>query len=233
MPWGLDQTPDAAAVQLAAVAGPVRDRGDTLALYLPDYGCERRRDAEQARAARQLDLAGPGLRLRLVPHDPPLADGAGGLFYVAPPRFPGDASAKARKQLRNDVLTAVASVLRECVARWPKVVIGTGHGGLVAAAAAHPRLLEAALALRYAREQEGMQIAEAWRNIRVFVAIGPRAHSPSAIGFVREAFPEFGGKFQGDERPAPLCLVEGASAHRSFGRDLGEVPRGGYSPLGF
>ena len=73
--------------------------------------------------------------------------------------------------------------------------------GLVAAAAAHPRLLEAALALRFAREAEGMQIAEAWRNIREFVAIGPRAHSPSLIGFVREAFPEFGAAVDDVERP--------------------------------
>ena len=223
VPWGLDETPDVAVVQLASVAGPGRERGDTVALYLPDYACERRRGAEQARAARQLQLAGPSLRVRLAPHDPPLADGAGGLYYIAPPRFPGDVSTKARKALRNDVLTAVASVVRECVARWPKVVIGTGHGGLVAAAAAHPRLLEAALALRYAREAEGMQIAEAWRNIRVFVAIGPRAHNPSTISFVREAFPEFGAIVYGDERPAPLFLVEGAEAHRSFGRDLGEA----------
>ncbi|CAK0835569.1 unnamed protein product [Prorocentrum cordatum] len=223
VPWGLDETPDAAALQLVAVAGAEREKGDSIALYLPDYGCERRRSAEQARAARQLQLAAPGLRLRMIPHDPPLADGAGGLCYIAPPRFPGDASGKARKQLRNDVLTAVAAVLRECAARWPKVVIGTGHGGLVAAAAAHPRVVEAALALRYAREAEGMQVAEAWVNVRAFVAIGPRAHSPSRIGFVREAFPEFGATAHGDERPAPLYLVEGAGAHRRFGQDLGEA----------
>ncbi|CAK0832647.1 unnamed protein product [Prorocentrum cordatum] len=223
VPWGLDETPDAAALQLVAVAGAEREKGDSIALYLPDYGCERRRSAEQARAARQLQLAAPGLRLRMIPHDPPLADGAGGLYYIAPPRFPGDASGKARKQLRNDVLTAVAAVLRECAARWPKVVIGTGHGGLVAAAAAHPRVVEAALALRYAREAEGMQVAEAWVNVRAFVAIGPRARSPSRIGFVREAFPEFGAAAHGDERPAPLYLVEGAGAHRRFGQDLGEA----------
>ncbi|CAK0840013.1 unnamed protein product, partial [Prorocentrum cordatum] len=222
-PWGLDETPDAAALQLVAVAGAEREKGDSIALYLPDYGCERRRSAEQARAARQLQLAAPGLRLRMIPHDPPLADGAGGLYYIAPPRFPGDASGKARKQLRNDGLTAVAAVLRECAARWPKVVIGTGHGGLVAAAAAHPRVVEAALALRHAREAEGMQVAEAWVNVRAFVAIGPRAHSPSRIGFVREAFPEFGAAAHGDERPAPLYLVEGAGAHRRFGQDLGEA----------
>ncbi|CAK0865466.1 unnamed protein product, partial [Prorocentrum cordatum] len=184
-PWGLDETPDAAALQLVAVAGAEREKGDSIALYLPDYGCERRRGAEQARAARQLQLAAPGLRLRMIPHDPPLADGAGGLCYI--------------------------------------VVIGAGHGGLVAAAAAHPRVVEAALALRYAREAEGMQIAEACVNIRAFVAIGPRAHSPSKIGFVREAFPEFGAAAHGDERPAPLYLVEGAGAHRRFGQDLGEA----------
>ena len=43
---------------------------------------------------------------------------------------------KARKQLRVDVLTSVAAVLRECAAVWPRAMVGNGHGGLVAVAAA-------------------------------------------------------------------------------------------------
>ena len=90
------------------------------------------------------------LRVERVPHEPPLEDGPGGLFYISPPRWPGDASAKAAKKLRNDVLTGVAAVLREAAHRWPRCVLGTGHGALVALAAAFPRLVEAALSLRYA-----------------------------------------------------------------------------------
>eukprot|EP00974_Lingulodinium_polyedra_P078261 7578037-Lingulodinium_polyedra.AAC.1 len=59
--------------------------------------------------------------------------------------------------------------------------MGTGHGGLVALAAAYPRVAEAALALRYAREAEGVQIREAWLNVRCFVAVAPRAHNPSRL----------------------------------------------------
>ena len=59
---------------------------------------------------------------------PPLEDGAGALFYIAPPRWPGDASPKAAKKLRNDVLTSVAAVLHEAAHRWPRCVVGTGHG---------------------------------------------------------------------------------------------------------
>ena len=124
--------------------------GDASVLCLLFYGRERGRSAERARASRQLQLAARGLRLRVVPHDPLLEDGSVGLFDVVPPRFPGGASGKARKQLRNDVLTAVAAVLRECTARWPVGVVGAGRGALVAFAASYPRLVEATLALRCA-----------------------------------------------------------------------------------
>ena len=109
-----------------------------------------------------------------MPHEPPLEDGAGGFFYMSRPRWPGDMSAKAAKKLRNDVLTSVAAVLREAAHRWPRCVMGTGHGALVALSASFPRLVEAALSLRYAREADGAQLAEVWANIRVFVCICPR-----------------------------------------------------------
>ena len=48
-------------------------------------------------------------------------------------------------------------------------VLGHGQGGLVALLVAFPRLLECALAIVYAREPEGVRIAEAWRNVRVFI----------------------------------------------------------------
>ena len=76
-------------------------------------------------------------------------------MYLEPPRWPGDRSQKAAKGLRRDLLTAVAAVMRECAARNPRVLVGSGQGGLVAAAAAFPRVLEAGLALRYVREEEG------------------------------------------------------------------------------
>ena len=66
-PWALDETPDVSALQLAALAGPGREKEDVLAQYLPDCGRERRRAPEQARAARQLQLAAPGSRFRLAP----------------------------------------------------------------------------------------------------------------------------------------------------------------------
>ena len=68
-------------------------------------------------------------------------------------------------------MTAIVAVGRELVSASPRVVLVHGQGGLVAALVAFPRILESALAIVYAREPEGMRIAEAWRNVRAFVAI--------------------------------------------------------------
>ena len=112
----------------------VSEAGPSLYLAGPE-GAGRRR-AEQARAARQLRLAGSGLRLRLAPRDLSLADGAGILFFPAP---------QVRRQLRSDVFTAVASVLVERAARWPRLAIETGHG--VAAVLGRGRERDSTLAL--------------------------------------------------------------------------------------
>ena len=154
--WGLDITPDAAAVRPSAPAL----RGDALlVLYLPDYASSRRRALSQQAVERQLLWAFPQISFSIAVHDPPLEDGSGGKMYISPPKF-GSTDAKTARKLRNDVLSSVASVLRDAQPTSPRLLIGAGHGGLVAMCLAHPRLVEAALSLRYAREAEGQLLSE-------------------------------------------------------------------------
>ena len=86
-------------------------------------------------------------------------------------------------------MTAIVAVGRELVFASPRVVLGHGQGGIVALVA-FPRILESALAIVYAREPEGVQIAEAWRNVRVFIAIWPRLRAVSSSELLEKAVPE-------------------------------------------
>ena len=153
-------------------------------------------------------------------YDPPIDDGAGGLQYFSSPRRPGDTSPTVIRALRRDLLTSVAAVLRECRASHPSVVLGSGQGGLVALACAYPRVAEAALASRCAREDEGRCVAEAWRDIHTFVVIGPRFSSPSRSGLLESAVPELFKATCGEERPAPLVFVPSSGPHAEFQREL-------------
>ena len=109
-------------------------------------------------------------------------------MYVLPPKVLKDTGPKAVSAVRRDLMTSVVAVGRELVSASPRVVLGHGQGGLVAALVAFPRILESALAIVYAREPEGVQIAEAWRNVCVFIAISPRLHQSARVSCSRKPF---------------------------------------------
>ena len=90
------------------------------------------------------------MRFDLKLHIPPLPDGSGGFFYVAPPKVLKDVGPKAVGAVRRDLMTTIVAVGRELVRTSPRVVLGHGQGGLVAALVAFPRILESALAIVYA-----------------------------------------------------------------------------------
>ena len=121
-------------------------------------------------------------------HPPPLPDGSGGFFYISPPKTLKDVGPKAVSAVRRDLMTSIVAVGRELVSASPRVVLGHGQGGFVAALAAFPRILESALAIVYAREPEGVQIAEAWRNVRIFIAISLRLHAVSSVELLERPF---------------------------------------------
>ena len=192
-------------------------------LFLPEHASERRRSLDLAGALRQMQSAAPGVPLHLEVHTPSLDDGAGSSYYFAPLKWPGDVSGRAAKALRRDGLTAVAAVVRWCATRWPAVVLGVGQGGLVALLCSYPRVVEAALALRYVRPDEGCQVAEAWFNVRAFASLSPRYANPSRPSLFFAAFPEVLAEKRGAEAAAPASLVFPTSGpHLDFHRALAD-----------
>ena len=77
----------------------------------------------------------------------------------------------------------------------------------MAALSAFPRILESAFAIVFAREPEGVRIAETWRNVRAFIAISPRLHAVRPGEVLEKAIPELGKLPLGCEAPAPLHRV--------------------------
>ena len=175
-----------------------------------------------------MQLAAPSVRFRLKLHTPPLPDESGGFFYISPPRAFKDVGSKAVSAARRDLMTSIVAVGRELVSTWPRVVLGHGQGGLVAVLAAFPRILESALAIVYAREPEGVQIADAWRNVRAFVAISPRLHSLSSSELLEKAIPELGRVPLGCEAPAPIVVVGRAGPWFQFARRVAELTRASF-----
>ena len=111
---------------------------------------------------------------------------------------------KAVSAVRRDLMTAIVAAERELVSVSPRVVLGHGQGGLVAALVAFPRILESALAIVYAREPEGVQIAEAWRNIRVFIAIRVDFLLLARVSFSRRPFRSSEERHSAAKPPPPL-----------------------------
>ena len=72
--------------QLAAVGGAAGSSSALTALLLPDYSSGRQRQSDLAEAEKELQLAAPAVRFCLKLHTPPLPDGSGDFFYVAPPK---------------------------------------------------------------------------------------------------------------------------------------------------
>ena len=87
---------------------------------------------------------------------------------------------------------------------------------------AHPRLVEAALSLRYAREAEGQLLSETWHNIRVLIAVDPRGTLPARLDLIQSAFPELFAKPSSSlDASLPFCIVDSGTPISSFVRELG------------
>ena len=92
---------------------------------------------------------------------------------------------------------------------------------MVALCLAYPRLVEAALALRGVREQEAVQLAETWNNIRMVVAEAPRSHATPRLAVVQAALPEIFQEPTGLERPLPVAILEAVKGpHHQFIKEL-------------
>ena len=81
---------------------------------------------------------------------------------------------KLANATRVDLLTSLATLLREVARHGPSIVVGTGQGGIVTLAAASPVVVEAVLLARNVHISEAQKIANAWSKIKLLVGVNPR-----------------------------------------------------------
>eukprot|EP00435_Cladocopium_sp_Y103_P042487 s1035_g11.t1 len=117
---------------------------DLKVLYVPDYVHQSERMTKTSEISRALRTVFPECNVKVALAEPPFEDTEGTGCH-----FEKQGKQKLTgKKLANDLLTSVATLLREVARLNPSFVVGAGQGGIVALAAASPVVVEAVLLAR-------------------------------------------------------------------------------------
>ncbi len=186
-------------------------------MLLPDYVATGPHLSENGAIWRELKMLMPQHELLTCMCVGPFVDEYGHAAFF-------DKSRKyVQKQVildvKRDLLTSVAAVLRSLAIHQPDIVVGQGQGGAVAIALASPLLLEVCLAARNFKIEEFRNIAPAWSKVKQIVAIKPRMARKDPIGpMFRLIAPELFDQELQLSSPGP----EGRWGHAPV---LGVIPR--------
>ena len=143
-------------------------------LYVPDYVTREQRIAATSQLFVQMSQLLPGYTIQLALAEGPFEDDDSVATH-----FEGDALGKRgpTKQipaLKVDLHTSVVKLARHAALHKPKLIIGKGQGGVVAAVYGHPGCLEQVLATRNVQPAELPEIGQAWGNVSAIIVQEPR-----------------------------------------------------------
>ena len=121
-----------------------------------------------------LRAAFPECDVKVVVGEPPFEDLEGNGCHFEKQGKQKLSGRKLANATRVDLLTSLATLLREVAWHGPSIVVGTGQGGIVTLAAASPVVVEAVLLPRNVHISEAPKIANAWSKIKLLVRVNPR-----------------------------------------------------------
>ena len=124
------------------------------------------------------------------------------------------------KTLRKQAFAGLSSMLQH-IARWkPDMIVGLGQGGLIAALASLPLVVEAACRARVTSMESMREYRESWSRVRAIVVINPLViPQRSDIDFVKKALPE-ASRLQPATGPREI-IISKEYQHGAFARALG------------
>ncbi len=128
--------------------------------------------------------------------------------------------AKIRKMLKQELLSATTSVLREAARLGAQLIVGDGQGAVAAAALARPRVVEAGLCSRSVQSDEGSMFSRAWHTIRAVVINAPKLYGSLRAERIFEAVPTFSDPARPDETFIPTVVVLPADGPSEFASDF-------------
>lgn len=196
----LSKTEVAAHVaHLGSMSKTVRDcmhaagvSSELKALYVPDYVDRRERIEKSSVLHRVLRTAFPECDVKVALAEPPFEDLEGNGCHFEKQGKQKLSGKKLANATRVDLLTSLATLLREVARHRPSFVIGTGQGGIIALAAASPVVVESVLLARNVHISEAQKIANAWSKIKLLVGVNPRiSKSKPGTLLLQEACPEW------------------------------------------
>ena len=141
---------------------------------MPDYVTLEQRIAATSQLYVQMSQLLPNYAIQLALAEGPFEDDDSVAAH-----FEGDAlgkrgPAKQIAALKVDLHTSVVKLARHAALHKPKLIIGKGQGGVVAAVYGHPGSLEQVFATRNVQPAELPEIAQAWGNVSAIIVQEPR-----------------------------------------------------------
>ena len=144
-----DDVPADKAADVAVVAS----EDPIVTLFLPSAASAARRELSLAALRNEFEVTFPTMKFEFVAHHPPMFEGVCDEVYFVPPTDYRP-EAKIRKILKQELLAATTSVLREAAKLRAQLIVGDGQGAVVAAALVRPRVVEAGLCSRSVQSDE-------------------------------------------------------------------------------
>ena len=106
--------------------------------------------------------------------EPPFEDPDGNALHFEKQGKQTLSGRKLANATRVDLLTSVATLLREIAKHSPNFVVGAGQGAIVSLAAASPVVVEAVLLARNVHIAEAHKLASAWSRVKLIFGVNPR-----------------------------------------------------------
>ena len=135
----------------------------------------------------------PGTKVKLVVADFPyeLESGVGCKGYWTKPTYP--TMDGRRKLLRKQLNCSMVMMRTEVIRHQPKLILGLGQGGLIAALGSLPLALEAAFRARLLTDQQMCTIRKSWSKVAGVISVDPLIlPQNTSHAALLEALPEIG-----------------------------------------
>jgi hypothetical protein len=161
-------------------------------LYVPDYVARNDRWIQTKELSKLFRTIFPEAEVKVALAEPPFEDPEGNALHFERQGKQHLTGKKLVNATRVDLLTSVATLLREIAKHMPNFVVGAGQGAIVCLAAASPVVVESVLLARNVHITEAHKVASAWAQVKLMFGVNPRIGKSKPGGqLLKEACPEW------------------------------------------
>ena len=164
---------------------------DLRVLYVPDYVSGSARLRQTQELSRRFRSTFPECDVKVSLSEGRFEDPEGHGCHFEKQGKQKLSGKKLANATRVDLLTSVATLLRNISHHNPHVIVAAGQGAIIGLAAASPVVVETVMLSRNIQQGEAHKLASAWAKVKIVAGVNPRISKANpGCQLLKEACPE-------------------------------------------